>query len=64
MLLHSDTLSLFRANPSLFLFLNTTFLVEKQHILILVFSFTWQGLELMIYSTRGEHGNQYTTDIT
>ena len=29
---------------------------------LIVFGFTWSGLEPTIYRTRGEHANHYTTD--
>ena len=45
MLLHSDTLFWFRANPSLLFLLNAACLAEKQQIPILVFGLTWPGFE-------------------
>ena len=61
MSLHLDTLSRFQANQC-FLVLNDVCLAEKQQIPIcLVFGLTQSGIELMIYNTRGEHANNYTT---
>ena len=60
---HSDTLFWFRANQSLLFLLNAACLAEKQQIPILIFDLTWQGLETMIYCTRDEHANHYTTDV-
>jgi hypothetical protein len=37
-------------------------LTEKQQISILLSGLTLQWLEPMIYHTRGEHTNHYTTD--
>jgi hypothetical protein len=37
-------------------------LAEKQQIPILVFGLTRSTLDPMIYRTRGEHANHYTTD--
>jgi hypothetical protein len=37
-------------------------LAEKQQIPILVFGLTQSTLDPMIYRTRGEHANHYTTD--
>ena len=54
MLLHSDTLSCFRANQVLLLLHNATCLVEKQ--------FDPTGLKPTIYCTLGKHANHYTTD--
>ena len=66
MLLHSDTLSGFRANLSLFLLLNDVCLAEKQQIPIL-YSLVCpdRGLEPTINHTRGEHrehANDWVTD--
>ena len=61
MSLHLHTLSWFWANQSLLWHLKTMCLVEKQQILIL-YSLVWQGLEPTIYSTRGKHSNNCTTD--
>jgi hypothetical protein len=62
MSLHSDTLFWFRVIQSLLFLLNAACLVEKQQILILVFSLTRPRFEPMIYPTRGEHANRYATD--
>ena len=59
MLLHSDTLSWFRAIQSLLLLQNDAYLAEKQQIPILVFGLTRHVLEPNIYCTGGE--NAYTT---
>ena len=37
--------------------------MEKQQILISVIGLTRPGLELTIYSTRGEHAYHYITDV-
>ena len=42
--------------------LNAVCLEEKQQIPILVFGFTWLGLEPTIYRTQGEQTSHYTTD--
>ena len=58
---HSDTSPWFRANQSLLFTLNAACLTEKQqNTNFIVFGLT--GLEPMIYHTRGEHANHYTTD--
>jgi hypothetical protein len=62
MSLHSDTLSWFRANQSLFFLLNDVCLAEKQHIPMLVFGLTRLGIDPTIYRTRGEHANHYASD--
>ena len=54
MLPHSDTISWFRANQCLLFQLNAACLMEKQ--------LTRLGFEPMIYRTRDEHNNHYTTD--
>jgi hypothetical protein len=60
---HSDTLSWFRVNHSLFFLLNAACLAEKQQIIFfIVFGFTRSGLEPMIHHTRGDHANHYTID--
>ena len=60
---HSDTLSWFRANPSLLLLINAACLAEKAtNTNVIVFGLTRSGLEPTIYRTRGEHANHYTTD--
>jgi hypothetical protein len=61
MLLHSDTLSWFRANQSLLLLLNDAYLAEKQQIPILVFGLTRHVLKPNIYCTGGE--NAYTNKV-
>lgn len=45
------------------LFLNNRYLTEIQQNLILYswFGFMWPGFEFIIYWTRGEHANHYTT---
>jgi hypothetical protein len=43
--------------------LNAACLTEKQQIPILKSGLTRPGLEPMIYRTRDEHANHYTTDI-
>jgi hypothetical protein len=55
---HSDILSWFQANQSLFILLNAAGLAEKQQIPILE-SLVWPHT---MYRTRGEHANHYTTD--
>jgi hypothetical protein len=63
MLLHSDTLFRFQANPYLLLLLKAACLVEKLQIYnFIVFVLTWPGLEPTIYPIWGEHANHYTTD--
>ena len=47
---HSDTLSWFRANQSLLCLLNAA---KKQHIPIIIFGFTWSGLDPTFYHTLG-----------
>ena len=58
----SDTLFWFWINQSLLLLLKAVYLAEKQQIPIIVFDWTRSGIEPMIYHTRGEHANHYTTD--
>ena len=60
---HSNTLSWFRADPSLLFLLNAAYLPEKQQTSIcIVFGMTRLGLEPTIYRTQGEHSNHYATD--
>jgi hypothetical protein len=58
---HSDRLSWFRANQSLLFLPYDACLAEKQQMPILLSGLTRSGLELMIYRTRDEHANHYTT---
>jgi hypothetical protein len=51
----------FHANQYLLLLINAAWLAEKQQILSLQ-SGTWTGFEPMIYCTRDECANHYTTD--
>jgi len=61
---HSDTLSGFRANQSLFLLLNTSCLSVKQQIPnVIVTGLTRSGLEHTTYHTRVEQTNHYNTDF-
>ena len=63
MSLHSDTLFWFRANQSLLFLRNAALLsVEAPNTNVIVLGLTRPGLEPMIYRTRGEHANHYTTD--
>ena len=63
MLLHSDTLSWFRANQSLLFLVNTACLRgEATNTNFIVFGLTLPGFEQMIYCTRGENANNYATD--
>ena len=48
---------------SLFLLLNTTYLVEKQQIPMLVFGLTRLVIEATIYHTRGKYANHNITDV-
>ena len=57
MSLHSEAIYWFRTNQSWFSLLSVAYFAEKQQIPILL------CLELMIYGTRGEHSNYYTTDM-
>jgi hypothetical protein len=60
---YSETLAWFRANQSLFCLLYPGCLAEKQHIEIAIpFGLIRSRREPRIYSTRGEHANQYTTE--
>ena len=63
MSLHSDTLSWFRVNQSLFMLHNAASLAEKQqtNINIKIFSLTWLGVKPTIYCTWSKHANHYTT---
>ena len=56
---HSDTLSWFRANQSLFFLISE----EATNTNLKVFGLTLSELEPTIYHTRGEHANHYTTDV-
>jgi hypothetical protein len=58
MLPHSDTLSLFRANPSLFFLLSG----EAANTNFIVLGLTRLGLEPRIYHIPGKHTNHNTTD--
>ena len=65
MLLHSDTLSQFRANQSLPLFLYAVCLAEKQQMQIL-YSLVWHDQEANLQTSalpQGEHTNNYTIDM-
>ena len=57
-----DTLSRFQSSQSLLFLLNAVCLDEKQQLPILVFGFTWRGLEPMIYYTWGKHAKYYNID--
>ena len=60
--LHSDTLSRFQASQSLLLLLNAACLAKKKaNTSVNLFGLTWPWLELMIYHTKSEHSNNYTT---
>ena len=59
MLLNSDTLSWFQANPSLLFLLNSASR-EAANTNVIVFGLTQLGLKPTNYHTRGEHTN--TTD--
>jgi hypothetical protein len=61
MSLHSDTFSWFQANQSLFLLLYAG--GEAANINSIIFSMIQQVLKPMIYHTRGEHANHYTTNV-
>ena len=43
------------------LLFDTVFLVENQ-VMLIVFVFTWSGLEPRIYCTWDKHTNHYTTE--
>jgi hypothetical protein len=61
---HSNILYWFRANQFLLFLPNVVRLAEKQQKKnVIVFGLTRWGLEPMIYHTRGEHANHYTTDL-
>jgi len=62
MSLYSNTLSRFRANQPL-LFVNAACLTEKQQIQFYSLWFDPTELEYVIYHTRGEHANHYTTNV-
>ena len=61
MSLHSDILSLFRANQSVLFLLNTACLAGTQQIPMLPYLFGL-GPDPTIFRTRGEHVNHYATD--
>jgi hypothetical protein len=61
MSLHSDTFSWFQANQCLFLLLYAG--GEAANINSIIFSMIQQVLKPMIYHTRGEHANHYTSDV-
>jgi hypothetical protein len=49
---------------SLFFLLNAVYLAENpENANCIVFDLTRLGLEPMIYSSRDEHDNRYTTDV-
>ena len=58
MLLHSDTLFWFQDNQYLLWILNTACLLEKQHIPLLVFGFTWLAQTHNLL-----HTNHYITSV-
>ena len=64
MSLQLDTLTPFWVDPYLLFLLNPAFVALKQQISIL-FSLVWpdRGFEPTIYRNRGEHVNNYTTDV-
>ena len=62
MWVHSDTLSWFQANLSLFLLLYRHAYQKGSKYQFIIFGLIRLGLEHTIYCTGGKHANHYTTD--